>query len=130
MDLSKSNQITGIVTSSYETTRRTAGRYATDVPIYAFTVDNYGKILGAFRPNKNYKFLLDNLRIGDRIKVYFKESNIDNININVYQIEKNGAVILDYETYGKNHRNLSYFIFPIGLLFLFISFKVLTQKIK
>lgn len=50
------------------------------------------------RPTQNHNDLLNNLNIGDSIKVYFEKSGSDS-NYNILQLEKNKDLLIILETY-------------------------------
>lgn len=125
VDLDKADKITGQITSAYETTRRTTGKYASDVPVFAFTLDNYDHTLGAYRPSRDYTALLNNLKKGDTVIVTYKPMPHDKINIDVYQIEKSGEVILDYNSYKRNHIGASILVAVLAILMIILA----TMKI-
>lgn len=72
VDLDKAYKITGQITKAYETTRRTTGKNSINLPVFAFTLNNYDHTLGAYRPFRNYKYLLDNLSVGDTVTDYLR----------------------------------------------------------
>jgi hypothetical protein len=121
VDLDKADKITGQITSTYETTKRTTGKYASDVPVFAFTLDNYSHTLGAYRPSKDYTALLKNIRKGDTVTVTYKPMPQDKINIDVYQIEKSGKVILDYDSYKRNHIGASILISVLAIAMVILA---------
>lgn len=103
VNLDKADKITGQITQAYETTRSTSGKYASDIHVFAFELGNHNQILGVYRPSKNYKKLLENLKPGDVVTITYRPIPQDKININVYQIEKAGQVVLEYDSYKENH---------------------------
>lgn len=125
VDLETADKISGEVTKAYETTRRTTGKYSSNVPVFAFRLNNYDQTLGAYRPSRDYKKLLHNLRPGDTVTVYYKPMPKDKINIDVYQIEKAGQVILDYDSYKRNHKGVAIFVGMLGIIMLVLA----TMKI-
>lgn len=125
INLGKADKLTGQITSAYETTRQTTGKYASDVPVFAFTLDNHNQTLGAYRPSRDYKILLKNLRIGDTVTVTYKPMPNDIINIDVYQIEKSGKIISDYNSYKRNHIGASILVSVLAILMIILA----TMKI-
>ena len=125
VDIDKADKITGQITSAYETTRRTTGKYASDVRVFAFTLENYNHTLGAYRPSRDYTALLNNLKKGDTVTVTYKPMPHDKINIDVYQIEKSGKVILDYNSYKRNHIGASILVAALAILMIILA----TMKI-
>jgi translation initiation factor IF-1 len=128
VNLDKADKITGQITQAYQTTRRTSGKYSSDAPVFAFKLDNYNQLLGTYRPSRNYKKLLNKLKPGDVVTVTYKPMPLDKININVYQIEKGGQVVLGYDSYKNNHRIASIFIGVIAVLIIaFTTLKILRE---
>ena len=125
VDLRKADKITGQITRAYQATRRTTGKHAKNLPVFAFTLNNYDQTFGAYRPSRNYRKLLNNLKSGDTVTVTYKPNSKDQINIDVYQIEKAGQVVLDYDSYKRNHIGVSIFVGLLAVLMIVVG----TNKI-
>jgi hypothetical protein len=83
--------------------------------VFFIQLDNVEEKLGVYRMSKNYNNLIQNIKIEDKIKVYFK-SKIDkreNVNIDLVQIEKGGKIIL----LKNEFENKQSFLIYIGLFF-------------
>ena len=83
--------------------------------VFFIQLDNVEEKLGVYRMSKNYNNLIQNIKIEDKIKVYFK-SKIDkreNVNIDLVQIEKGGKIILPKNEF----ENKQSFLIYIGLFF-------------
>jgi hypothetical protein len=119
VDLDKNYNITGQIITAYKTTRTT--KYYGNLPVFAFTLNNYDHTLGAYRPSGNYKKLLENLKPGDTVTVYFKPRPNDKINIDVYQIKKAGQVVLDYGSYRRNHKAVAVFVGILAALIIVLA---------
>ena len=128
VDLDKTYKITGQITTAYKATRRTTGKYSSNIPVFAFTLNKYDQTLGAYRPSGNYKNLFENLKPGDTVTVYFKPRPKDKLNIDVYQIEKAGQVVLDYDSYKRNHKGVAIFIGILATLMIVLATKIIRTK--
>ena len=118
IDLTKANKATGQVIFASVVKRISTGKYATPQNVFAFQLDNLDKPLGTFRPGQNYSKLIETIKIGDTITVYYRHRNSERLNIDVYQIEKNGQILQDYTSYNRNNLILGIFIGLVGLGFL------------
>lgn len=127
VNLNKADKITGQITQAHETTKRTSGKYgAKYTPVFAFKLDSYNYILGVYRPSKNYNILLNNLKVGEVVTVTYKHYPQDKINLSVYQIEKAGQIVLEYDSYKKNHILASILVgFITVVVIVFAIYKIL-----
>ena len=89
LDLNNTSKIIGRVSKSYTTKRYTGGSGEKEIPVFAFNLDNMEQTLGVYKPSRDYSYLLDNIKLGDTITVYYKLLISNPIDIDVYQIEKN-----------------------------------------
>ncbi len=128
VDLTRATHLTGQVVSVFKTTRST--RYGPH-PISAFRLDSYKDLLGVTRPGLDFDEFKRLIAIGDTITVIFrpssKTSSGAHVNLDVYQIEKGGTIVLDYKEYRRNYVFLSVFLALTGLFI--IAFGV-TQALK
>ena len=129
LDLTKTTIVKGHIIKSYLTTRRTGGKIKRNMPIFAFNLDNLSQTLGAYRPSHNYSKLINNLQPGDFVTVYYRHNKYNDINIDVFQIEKGREIILDYETYNINHTNGAILIGVIGIVFLCWGIWLIRKRI-
>jgi hypothetical protein len=121
LDLNKTSKIVGRVSKSYTAKRYTGGRGEKRVPVFAFNLDNIEQTLGVYRPSRDYSYLLDNIKLGDTITVFYKPLSSNPIDIDVYQIEKNNKVIVDYKTYAHNYSITSIAIGVLGIVSLLLG---------
>lgn len=101
--LNEANKVKGQITKAYPANRKTGGNGLNSRTVFAFNLSTVNQTLGAYRPSQDYTSLAQQLHVGDTITVYYRPSAADEINIDVYQIEKGGSVVLDYDSYEKNH---------------------------
>jgi hypothetical protein len=120
LDLSKQAKLTGHIKQVYETTRHTGK--TSNVPVIAFELDNFNQVLGAYRPSRNYSYVLANLKPGDLVTIYYKPSDAY-INIDLYQLEKGGKIMLDYSAYSRNYSILSVFLGIFGIAILLFGIR-------
>jgi hypothetical protein len=103
------------------------GTTITEIPVVGkpkdilyFTFNGLGKKLGIYHNTKaDYDFYLDKIVPGDRVKVYYDEfgsETMENINLHVYQLEKNGEVLLDKDKLNKTDRQVGLILYGVGLL--------------
>jgi hypothetical protein len=121
LDLAKVDPISGRVTSVGNATRVTK-KYSIHQKIFRFTLDDYHYAFDAFRPSQDYSNLESHIKVSDTIKVYFYKWRDDDSVTDIYQIEKNGQVILDYKSYNQNFTFLGVFLILAGLFILAYGF--------
>ncbi len=77
--------------------------------VFYISLKGLDEDLGIYRMSKNYDDLLAKFKVGEKVKVYYKASNdLDNINIDLIQVEKNGETIISKEEYEKKESSLIY----------------------
>jgi hypothetical protein len=120
IDLSQVDKITGIVTSSGVTDKSSTvgGKLKVKGSVFYITLDNSEQNFATHRPSQDYKLLSDKVIIGDTITIFYKARQDNDLNLDVYQIEKKGQVLQDYESYNNNYKKLSWLtgIAGLGLL--------------
>lgn len=120
IDLSQVDRITGIVASSGVTDKSSTigGKLKVKGSVFYITLDNSDQTFATHRPSQDYENLSDKIITGDTITIFYKERPDNGLNLDVYQIEKEGQVLQDYESYNSNYKKLSWFtgIVGIGLL--------------
>ncbi len=109
IDLKTLKTFTGRI-SSFGETIRTSGKYRPKV--FYVDIDGLEQRLGVYRMTRNYETILDKLNTGDTITVYYKNQNPCDVNIDLVQIEKNNAILLDKKEYLNKESSLIW----IGLL--------------
>ena len=108
---------TGTVIERGITERKSGRHYAT---VFYVSITGLNQILGLYRMDKDYSGLIDKLRPGEVITVYFINRPNDTINIDLVQIEKDGQIIIEETEYKKKESALIYIgliggLFTIGL---------------
>jgi hypothetical protein len=103
IDLSKSKQIVGqvIYTDVREISNFTI-RWTTYRRVFYFRLDNSNQKFAVHNSYEGYDDLRSNIRIGDTIKVYYGSTLLDDYNRRVFQIEKNGNILINYQDYDKS----------------------------
>ena len=81
-----------------------------------------------FIPSHYYSDLLDSLRNGDIVTVYYRPLSTNPIDIDVFQVEKNGKKIVDYADYSKNHATASSALVVIGSVCLLFGILAIWMK--
>jgi hypothetical protein len=128
LDLNDTTKIEGHLTKAYTTIRQTGGNGVKSRTVFAFNLSNVSQTLGAYRPSQDYTTLLQQLQLGDTVTVYYKPNTTDSINIDVYQIEKSGAVVLGYEGYEKNHRFAAILCGVLGTFSLLLGTRQIIKE--
>jgi hypothetical protein len=121
--------VVGRIANRYLTHRPGGGRAGNPL-VFAFKLENLDQTLGIYKPSHDYSDLLDSLRIGDIVTVYYRPLSTNPIDIDVFQVEKNGKIIVDYADYSKNHATASSALVVIGsvcLLFGILAIWVKSQ---
>ncbi|HEY0744450.1 MAG TPA: hypothetical protein VGD40_23450 [Chryseosolibacter sp.] len=89
--------------------------------ILHFTIIGLDKKLGIYHNTKaDYDFYLNKITPGDKIKVYFEEfggETMEGFNLHVFQLEKDGEILLDKEGRNKTDRKVGLILYGVGLLF-------------
>lgn len=124
IDLSKTDSVMGHVTNAGITTKSsiTGGRYRIkiDGKVFFINLDNSPETFATYRPNQNYKKLAESIKIGDIVTINYSGSKSNGLNLDVYQIKKDGQIIQDYESYNRIYKIFSWltgigFFVMIGL---------------
>jgi hypothetical protein len=102
VDVRRSPRLEGKVESAYLTPywMRTTRSHKW-VTIFAFRLDQSPQTLGVWWTSANYITLINSVHVGDEVTVYYKPSTASGVNLDVFQIEKGNAIILDYENYRR-----------------------------
>lgn len=130
LNLEETTKAKGQLKKAYTTTRQTGGQGLKSRTVFAFNMENVEQTLGAYRPSQDYSALMQKLQVGDTITVYYSPNASDAINIDVYQIEKSGEVVLDYDGYDKNHRFAAILCGIFGSIFLLIGIRQVVKQIQ
>jgi hypothetical protein len=129
LDLKKSDKVIGRVVNTDVVISAPSSRFSGPARAFMFQLDNLDAQLGTHRPGDDYSRLLHDIQVGDTLIVYFSNHHSHKLNLDVYQIEKNGRVIQDYQSYARNYRKLVVFF---GLfcycLVLYVVLKIYLGK--
>ena len=74
-----------------------------------------------YRFPQDYSKLLNNIQVGDNVKIYFGKPGDNNSVSDVFQIEKNGQILLAYQDYNRNLKFLSVLVLIVGIIFILIG---------
>ncbi|NHM02374.1 hypothetical protein [Flavobacterium difficile] len=93
------------------------GSYKSNV--FFIKLSGLNQILATYNLENNYDFFEKNIKIGDSIKVYYQNS-FDTIkpNLDLFQIEKNGTILLKKEDFQKKKGIAAYIAFFGGFLLI------------
>jgi hypothetical protein len=123
-DLENVEQQSGIIESiKIISQKKKVGAYPfstlVNTDFFAIKLKNTDLKFGTHNPKEDYQDLLQNLNSGDFVKrYYFPTSNYTN---NIYQLEKNGRILVLHSDFKKNHIIAGTVILVFGFaMFLFI----------
>jgi hypothetical protein len=89
------------------------GKYSQ--PAFLIKVKGYENFFGVYRSYHGYQDLSLAINTGDSILMYFRPSN-NKYNLRVYQIEKNGKIVIDYSEYNERVSKYAGLCFFIGIV--------------
>ena len=123
LDLSKTTQTTGKVVEIgiAEKSSRVGGKLNMKGKVFFLQLDNLKETLATYRPKQEYSALLNNIKIGDVVTVYYDPGSSGEFNLDVFQIEKDGKVLQDYQSYNKNHRFVAWMTGILGSIMIFFG---------
>ena len=124
LDLRQVDKIKGAVTTSsiVDKSSVVGGKISVKGSVFNFHIENSDQNFAAHRPSQNYSDLLEQIRQGDTITVFYRERQDDDLNLDIFQIEKNGKVILDYRNRNTTFKKLSWITGFAGLALLTFGF--------
>jgi hypothetical protein len=117
IDVNRLDQYSGQIIDKGITTHESSTKFGTRTSdVFFIKLKGLDQILATYNMGQNYDRLNNSLQIGDSVKVYYRASLKSNIaNIDTYQIEKDGLVILDNSEY-RNKRMTGVYICGIGII--------------
>ena len=130
LELRDTIKIEGTVESVGIIRQRLQIRGRRDPLIFSIQLSDRDERFNVFRQNEDYADLIENIQVGDRLIVYFRRNNSqrENRNVGVVQIEKNGEMLLDISEFNTRERTRMYYgIFGL-LVCVFILFALLRDK--
>ncbi|MEG0760388.1 hypothetical protein [Chryseobacterium sp.] len=90
--------------------------------IFYIKLQGLDQTLGVYNPRQEYKILNENIEIGNTLRVYFKYSfNLQEININTFQIEKNNKILLKKDDYQSREGIAGYLMIVGGFVLIGIA---------
>jgi hypothetical protein len=96
--------------------------------VLAFKLDNLDQTLGIYNPSHDYSDLLDLLHVGDTVTVYYRPLSTNPIDIDVFQVEENKRIIVDYADYSKNYSVASTTVAIFGSILLLVGMVGIWMK--
>ncbi len=101
-----------------------AGHGSVSSKVFYFKLDGLNEVLATYNRAQLYDDLDKKLKVGDTIKVYFKNANhVAGLNLNVYQLEKNGVVVLSEDKYRFREKLVGIIAIAGGFLLLYLTFR-------
>ncbi|WP_442590745.1 hypothetical protein ACSBL2_05905 [Pedobacter sp. AW31-3R] len=91
--------------------------------VFFFRIDGLNQILATYNPSKSYNKLDSALNLGDNVKVYYKHALSTDPNIETFQIEKNGVVILNESSFRSKEFIAAGMALIGGVVILALSFR-------
>ena len=70
--------------------------------MFYFKLNNSDQKFAIHNSYEGYDDLQRAIKVGDTIKVYYGSTLLDNYNRHIFQIEKNGKILIDYTDYNKS----------------------------
>jgi hypothetical protein len=95
-------------------TVRRSGKY--DPTVFYIRLVGLNETLGIYRMNGDYQGLINELKPGDQVTVYYDSKPNDDVNIDLVQIEKDDKIIVDSKEFKKKESALIYIGLIAGLL--------------
>jgi hypothetical protein len=89
--------------------------------ILLFKIQGLEQTIGIYHNTKaDYDFYLEKIHPGDKVIIYFDEQGIrtlEGYNLHVYQLEKDGDVLLDKEKLNRTDRKVGLILYGVGSIF-------------
>lgn len=131
LDPRKQDQITGKVTWVKVVFQPTTGRYSPRYrTLLEFQLDTIDEPFGVVHHENDHSRLSQNIRVGDTVTVYFHRRYSGGLNTNVYQIEKEGQVIMPYTSVDYEYLIQIFWIVTVGLTVWGFSVLMRWYRIK
>ena len=96
--------------------------------IFSLVIEHQEKPFGIYKSSGDYKDLASQINKNDFITIYFKNNPSTEINLDVFQIEKNNKIVYDLKNYIWKERLGGIIAFIGGLVLLFLTIKDLLIK--
>lgn len=126
VDLSKVDSCKGYVTDEAIVLKR--GKM--NLNVFYFRINGTNENFASYNIHQDYSKLVDNIKIGDDLKVYYKKTQSTDYNLDVIQIEKKGKIILPKNEFESKEYSLIYIgiIGGLAMLIIFIKFILMVKS--
>lgn len=124
-DLENVNQKSGIIQETKIITQnKRLGAYpfmtSKKTDLFTIELENIDLKFGTHNPKENYQVLERNLKYGDSVRLfYYPTSDYTN---NIYQLEKNGKILVSHSDFKNNHSIAGIVILVFGLFMFLINY--------
>lgn len=130
--LNETQQYVGVIERKGVITYQTssAGLFSRTLQNKAFYLKLHGlnQNLGVYNPNEDYAKLDKDLRIGDTVKInYNHSSDTFQLNLELFQIEKNKEIVLAKEAFQNTERKGFYIALIGGIILTLVGFYALRK---
>ena len=119
-DLTHVDRISGTVVKRGVTDKNSGGGDKLKVKgfVFFFKLHNSSQTFATYKPKQDYSTLIEKIKTGDTITIYYKEGKDHHLNLDVYQIEEKGQIIQSYQSYNNTNKKLSWLtgVMGFGLL--------------
>ncbi len=122
IDMDTLDQYSGQIIDKGTTTHESSTKYGTRISdVFYIRLKGLDEILATYNMGQNYDRLNNSLKIGDSVKVFYQASLKKNVaNIETYQIEKDGQIILNNSEY-RNKSMKGVIVGGVGVVVMFIT---------
>jgi hypothetical protein len=107
-----------------------AGKYNLNSKIFTFKLEGYKEIFGIYNKEQNYQLLDRKLNINDKVKVYYKDNNSENLNLDIFQIEKKNEIVYNSSKYIEKERLGAYIALIGGFVLIGITINEAKKDYK
>ena len=102
--------------------------------VLLFKIQGLEQIIGIYHNRmSDYDSYLERIHPMDKITIYFDEYGIttfENYNLHVFQLEKDGEILLDKKGLNNTDRKVSLILYGVGLLFSIAPIWVYRKKMR
>ena len=119
IDITKCDVVVGQVTSAKLTYLYSYSRKKTYDIVFDFTLNNSTEHFLVYRTYENYTDLQISIKIGDTVKVYYKQASFDDRN--VLQIEKKSHILQNSSSYNEDASTTASLFLLAGILFIILG---------
>ncbi len=102
------------------------------IDILSFKVKGLDIKFGIHEQFKSYDGYVQNLHIGDTVKVYYDKwgSNSEGFNLRIGQIEKNGVALIDVAERDDENKIAGFVFLVVGIIFLIVTIRFYLTKVR